>query len=168
MQTPQLVERAAQPYVFIHADIAPSELSAAIDRSFGRLFAWLNQRRIQPAGAPFVKYNVVDMTQRLELELGVVVATPVDGTAEVQAGTLPAGRYAVLIHQGPYDGLREATARLLQSADALHVQWDATTTAKGERFTARLETYLTDPSKQSDPARWQTEIAIKTQAAGSP
>jgi effector-binding domain-containing protein len=162
MASPKLVERRAQPFASIHVDIAPDQLASVIDKSFGTLFGWLAQRGIQPAGAPFVKYNVVDMAKRLDLELGVPVTAPVQAAGEVLAGTLPAGRYAVVIHRGHYNGLREATAELLQSAQALSVTWDAASAPSGERFAARLETYLTDPSKEPDPTQWQTEIAIKT------
>lgn len=164
MTTAQLVERAARPYVAIRTEVKPQELSQAIDGAFPRLFGWLAQKGQQPVGAPFVKYNVIDMERALQLELGVPISAPfqTDAASDVQAGTLPAGRYAVSIYQGHFSGLREANAALLRSASTLGVQWDTTPTPQGERFAARLETYLTDPSKEPDPTRWQTELAIKT------
>jgi effector-binding domain-containing protein len=162
MTTPDLVNRAPQPFVAIHAEVKPQELSAVIDRSFRRLFGFLAERGVPPAGAPFIKYNVVDMERALDIELGVPVAAPVEASGDVHAGTLPTGQYAVTIHHGHFDGLRDATAALLQCAQRLGVEWDASSTPQGERFVSRLETYITDPTKERDPARWQTELAIKT------
>jgi effector-binding domain-containing protein len=119
MTAPQLVERTARPYVAIRSEVKPTELSQAIDRAFPRLFGWLAQKGLQPAGAPFVKYNVIDMERALQLELGVPIGAPVEAENDVQAGTLPAGRYAVAIYQGHYSGLRDANASLLQSAKNL-------------------------------------------------
>lgn len=162
MATPQLVERPARPFVAIRTQIKPAQLSEAIDRVFPRLAGWLATKGVKPAGAPFVKYNVVDMERTLQLELGFPVAALVEASEDVHSGTLPAGRYAVSIYLGHYSGLRDANATLLQSAEQLGVHWDTTSTPDGEVFAARLETYLTDPSQERDPAKWRTELAIKT------
>jgi hypothetical protein len=31
----------------------------------------------------------------------------------------------------------------------------------GDAFGSRYESYLTDPGEEPDPARWQTEVAIR-------
>jgi hypothetical protein len=55
---------------------------------------WLAAHGAAPAGAPFLKYNVIDMARQLEIEAGVPVATAVDGDSRVLSGILPAGRAA--------------------------------------------------------------------------
>ena len=70
---------------------------------------------------------------------------------------LPDGRYAMLLHTGHYDGLRDATAQLLQWGEQHNVQWQKD--ADG-RWRARLETYLTDPSAEPDASKWETQLAI--------
>jgi effector-binding domain-containing protein len=162
MTPPILVDRPAQPTAAIHASAPAHQLAGVIDRSFRTLSAWLSGRGLEPAGGPYVRYLLIDMGGELELELGVPVAAPVRAAGDVLAGTLPAGRYAVVVHEGHYAGLREATALLLQSAQGLGVAWDTAPSPRGDRFAARLETYFTDPAKEPDPARWRTEIAIKT------
>lgn len=71
----------------------------------GKVFGWLDAHEVAPAGGPFWKYDVVDMDRELEVEVGVPVASPVTGDARVHVGVLPAGRYATVIHFGPYSGL---------------------------------------------------------------
>ncbi|HKU41513.1 MAG TPA: GyrI-like domain-containing protein [Polyangiales bacterium] len=161
MATSQIIERPDQAYAGIAAELTLAAVSKAIDAQFPALFAWLAERRLQPAGAPFLRYYRIDMAKTLDLEFGVPVAREIEPAGEVRAGTLPAGRYAVLIHEGPYDGLRDANAALLEWAAKQHIELDATPTPTGNRFACRLETYLSDPRAEPNPAKWQTEVAIK-------
>ncbi len=73
------------------------------------VFAWLGGRGAAPAGAPFWKYNVIDMAAKLEIEAGVPVAAAVAGDDRVVSGVLPAGRYATLTHVGHPSELMAAT-----------------------------------------------------------
>ena len=41
------------------------------------VFAWLGGGGAAPAGAPFWKYNVIDMAREIEIEAGVPVAAAV-------------------------------------------------------------------------------------------
>ena len=50
-----------------------------------RVFAWPGERGSAPTGAPFWKYNVVDMERGLEVEVGVPVAVTVDGDDQMLA-----------------------------------------------------------------------------------
>ncbi len=74
------------------------------------------------------------------------------------AGSLPAGRYVSLTHFGNYAGLVAPNAALQAWAKAKHLHFKMTKGAKGEEFVARVELYKTDPDKQPNPAKWETEI----------
>jgi len=63
---PSIVERSAQPYVAIRADLTMADMKEAADRLFDRLLAELCERRIATTGAPFIKYNRIDMAETLE------------------------------------------------------------------------------------------------------
>ncbi|MDR0343275.1 MAG: hypothetical protein LBI49_09145 [Nocardiopsaceae bacterium] len=65
------------------------------------------------------------------------------------------------MHTGHYDGLIAAVGNLLQWADTQGLEWDKSTADDGEHWGCRLETYLTDPSKQPDPAQWQAQLAFR-------
>jgi effector-binding domain-containing protein len=158
--TPEITERTEQPYAAIRADVTMAELAGLAHR-FGEVFGWLAQRGIAPAGAPFFRYNVIDMERQLNVEAGVPVAAPVEGDDQVIAGTLPAGRYATYLHVGPYDGLIGAVDTLLQWADAQGLEWDSSGAEGGERWGCRLESYLTDPSQQPDASKWETQLAFR-------
>jgi effector-binding domain-containing protein len=161
MLTPVVAERSAQPYVAIRAQVTMQAMAAILPPLAPQVFAWLGERAIPVAGPPFWKYNVIDMDRVLEVEVGVPVATPVDGDDRVLAGVLPAGRYATLRYTGHPDGLLGATAGLLEWAAQEGLTWDMTNTQDGERWVARLEIYETDPAVEPDMAKWTTQLAFR-------
>lgn len=63
---------------------------------------------VKPDGPHFVRYRRIDMPHRLDVEVCVPVAEPIEFAGDVLVGTLPAGRYAALVHTGPVEGLIEA------------------------------------------------------------
>jgi effector-binding domain-containing protein len=157
----RVAERPAQPYVAMSAEVTMETIGAVLPQLMPRMFAWLGQRGIAPAGPPFWKYNVIDMEHLMEVEVGLPVAEPVTADDSVIAGVLPAGRYATMFHTGDPSGLLAATAALLDWASREGVAWDVTPTPSGERWGARLEIYLTDPAAEPDPAKWTTELAFR-------
>jgi effector-binding domain-containing protein len=162
---PQPQERAAQDYAGIRMTVPMAGISGAVDEAFPELFGWLAGRGIAPGGPPFIRYLVIDMMAELQLELGVPVDAPVAGSGRVQPGTLPEGRYAVLRHTGPYDGLVASNAALQRWAREHGVEFDTWDTAEGSAWGARVEHYLTDPSKEPDPAKWEVDVAYLTRKA---
>ncbi len=75
-------------------------------------------------------------------------------------------RYLVALHTGPYEGLQASTAWL--KAWALERSIELDTSEDDTRWKGRIETYLTGPSKELDPSRWVTELAILTVSEGVP
>lgn len=157
---PEIVTRSAQPYVAIRTRLTMAELPGLGPR-LGEVFAWLGGHGLAPAGPPFFKYNVIDMTRELEVEAGVPVAAAVDGDDQVVSGVLPAGRYATLTHVGHPSELVAATGALLDWAAAQGLTWDMSPGVNGERWACRLETYLTDPRQEPDMSKWVTQLAFK-------
>lgn len=162
MQTePRIVERAEQPYAAIRARVTMQELGTVLPPLHGELFGWLGAHGATPAGAPFWKYNVVDMERILEVEVGVPLAAPVEGDGRVLAGVLPAGRYAFTSHTGHPAELYNATATLLDWGAEQGHAWDVTDTPDGPRWGARLEFYNTDPREEPDMNKWETDLAFR-------
>ena len=131
-----------------------------IPRLLGEVFAWLEKQGVAPAGAPFIRYHVIDMEAKLDIELGVPVASAVAGDGRISAGVLPAGRYAALIYTGVENGI-PANGALLDWGAEQGLVWDTFAAENGDGFGARIESYLTDPDDEPDPAKWETEVAIR-------
>jgi effector-binding domain-containing protein len=104
---------------------------------------------------------VIDMERQLQVEVGVPVAAAVEDDGDVRGGTLPAGRYAVMMHTGAPDTLGAATADLLRWAEGRGLAFDMSQTDAGESWGSRVEFYLTDPAEQPDVSKWQTQLAFR-------
>jgi len=146
--------------VAIRGRVSMAEIGAFAVRT-PEVFAWLGAHGLPPAGPPFMRYNVIDMTRELEIDNGVPVAAPVEGDAEVIAGVLPAGRYATLTHVGHPSELMAATKALLDWAAEQGLTWDMSPSADGERWGSRLEIYLSDPREEPDMSKWVTQLAFR-------
>ena len=157
----QIIERPAQPYVAIREQVTMQTIAAILPELHPRVFAWLREHDIPPAGPPFWKYNVVDMDRGMEVEVGVPVPAVTDGDDQVLADVLPAGRYASLSYTGHPDGLLGATAHLLKWAEERNLTWDIRQAPDGERWVARLEIYETDPAVEPDMTKWTTQLAFR-------
>jgi effector-binding domain-containing protein len=157
---PVIEHRDAQPYVAVKRTVTMETMMEIADR-IGEVIGWLIARGGQPAGAPFLKYDVIDMERHLVVEAGVPVATEVTGDEQVFADVLPAGRYATYTHVGHPDGLVEATAALLAWARTEGLTWDMTKSPDGDRWGSRLELYHTHPAEQPDMSKWETELAFR-------
>jgi len=157
---PQIAERAPQAYAGLPLTVTMSSFAGAIDAGFPELFGTLASQGIEPAGPPFIRYHVVDMAGDMEVELAVPVAGPFDGTDRIRAAVLPGGRYVTLLHTGAYDGLVGANGALQDWAAEQGITLDSTPDER--RWAGRVEHYLTDPSAEPDPSRFQTEVAYLT------
>ena len=156
---PRIVTREEQPYVGIPLTVTVSSLSQAIDANFGRIFAWLGERGIALAGPPYIRYLVIDMEADLEIELAVPVQAGIEGDEQIRAAVLPGGRYVSLLHTGSYDQLMAANRALQDWAEQQGVSFDSWDTGHGSGWRSRFESYITDPSTEPDPSKWEVEIA---------
>lgn len=155
---PTITERPAKPYVAITANVTWNNVGAVAPPLNEEVLAWLRAQGIGPDGAPLWKYNLIDMKRGMEIEVGWTTAEAVAGDGRVQAGVLPAGRYATLWHVGHPRTLVDATARLLKWGNDQGLSWDVSPSPEGERWRCRLEFYHDEPGQPMD--EWETELAF--------
>ncbi len=84
-------------------------MGEAMDDRLRALSAYLQQRGVQPAGAPFVRYHTFGETET-DLETGIPVAEPVAGEGRIVSGVLPGGPAISTQHIGLHDRLGDAYA----------------------------------------------------------
>lgn len=157
---PRLESRPPQAYLGVTASVTMTTIAQIADR-IPEVIATVTGRGVPLAGAPFLRYQVIDMAGELVIAAGVPVAPgtgPIDGLA---GDTLPGGRYAVVVHHGPPDRLVDATAELLAWADGRDLAFDVRQTPAGEAWGCRLESYLSNPAEVPDPNDWDTELAFR-------
>lgn len=165
MTEPQIEKRDALPYLAIRCQVTDG-VPAVVDRSFPQLFAWMDQHGVEPTGPPFIRYRELDHGgEPLEIE----VAAPVAHEAEphkdgpVRAGVLPAGRYATLLHTGPY---RHDDVPDLGDAQAALRRWTerqgivtSRPSERGSSLPCCVEHYKVGPPIEQDWTKWETELA---------
>ena len=157
---PEIQQRAAQPYLAIRREVTDG-VPQAVDSAFPDLFASLGERGVKPAGPPFIRLLEIDRAgEPLELEVAVPVAGTVSGNGRVQAGELPPGRYAVLLHVGPY---RSETAADLDGARSELLNWMdqhglrySRETERGSAPACCADHFRIGPESQSDWSKWET------------
>ena len=155
---PKIDERPAQPYMGIREQVPFKGMFREITRLFKALNAWARQQSLEPAGPPFLRYHVIDMSGQMDIEAGLPVTVPLPEDDPVRVGVLPAGRYASLVYNG--SGLAGNKA-LIDWARANRLAWDRWDDTNGDAFRCRYETYLTDQDVEPRKTRWKIEVAIK-------
>jgi AraC family transcriptional regulator len=131
--------------VTVHA--TPSTVGASFQQAMGVLSQYVQSLGVA-AGAPgpFARYHT--WGDDVEMEVGAVVQDDAPGNETVKRGTLPGGKVARTIHQGPYSGLQQAYSALESWMKDNGVQ------PAGPPW----EVYLTDPQETPDPADYRTEV----------
>ena len=148
-------ERAEQPYVAIPIRATLREWGS-VNALVPEVYGWLAARNTAPAGALFYRHRVVGgMDEKFEVEVGVPVATRVEGDGRVVAGAKPGGRYAVRMHRGHPDGIAETHLALVAWA----TEQGFPPVRDGEIWVGMFESYLTDPEDEPNPDKWATELA---------
>ena len=157
---PAVVELAAQSYAAISVSV-PMNALASVGERIPEVYAWLDAQRVAPAGAPFFKYDVIDMDGLLQLTVGVPVSGAIAGQGDIRPGVFPAGRYVTVTHVGHPDELYGVTGALLSWAEGEGLTFDMTRAPDGEHWTSRYESYETDPRDEPDMAKWETVLCFK-------
>jgi effector-binding domain-containing protein len=152
-------QRDAQPYVAIRSRVSMEEIPVKLPPLHDEVFDWLKSRGIEMAGPPFFRYLGGNMSH-MEVDVGVPVATPVEGDGRVIVDTLPTGRYAVILHTGDYSTVVQGSIALLDWSKANNIAWVRSDDGVEERWGARVEHYITDPGEEPDSSKWETEVAF--------
>jgi effector-binding domain-containing protein len=160
---PKLEQRDQQHYVGIRTQVPMKAFKEVIPQLHSDLYTWLEKVGVAPIGAPFMRFHVINMEGNMDIEMGVPVASAVQGDDHVRPGVIPAGQYATLIYTGVSNGMK-ATRALLDWAADKGIVWDTYESERGDGFGSRIESYLTDPNEEPNQAKWETEIAIRLAA----
>lgn len=160
---PLIEDRPALPYVGTRAVMPMSDFPRQVPAMTAKVLEWLADRGLAPSGKPFLRYHVIDMPDRMDVELGIPIADAADATddkGEVSCHPLPRGRYAVLTYKGVRNGV-PANRRLLEWIAGQRQEVAKHGSNVGDVFDARYETVLTDAQVEPDQDEWETEVAIK-------
>lgn len=157
-EEPKLVHRDKLPYMAIRTTVTMRGMATVFPETMPKLAQWLEAHKVKPVGPEFMRFIKVDMERGLDIEIGLPVAKTVAGDKLVKPGVLPAGQYVSLIYLGDYSGLVAPNERLQEWAKTKGLTWKMNKTKTGEEWAGRVEFYHTDPRKEPDTSKWETEI----------
>jgi effector-binding domain-containing protein len=139
---------APQKALIIKTTAQSSAVGQKMGELYGKLFGYLGANSIQPSGAPFAVYYSYDPTGKTEFEVGVPVASSITGTDDIKFKEYPAMRVISTLHIGPYENVGPIYEALKKYA----------TDHKLQTQPVSWEVYITDPSKETDPNKYQTFV----------
>ena len=158
LEPPRVMDRERMDCLGIRVVTPFRGMLGARNELLDELVAWVGDRGIDDLGSFFLRLHVIDMKGTMDIEVGVVTPGPVAGDARVQAGSLPAGRYATLTYRN--HSLR-ANKALLDWAAGRGLALDRSEIARGDLFGCRYEAYRTDPRTEPRKTKWEVELAIR-------
>jgi len=160
---PKLVDRQEQHYVAIRTAV-PIPFGTYLNPLWKEVDHWLKSKGITTYGPAIIRYLTTDMSKKLDIDVGFIVAKPIPGDDRIRADVLPDGNYAVLKYTGPYKGkgIYKATVAILEWAKQNQIVWDKTVNEDAEWWAGRVEWYLSDPAIEADTHKYRTELAFLT------
>lgn len=103
----EIKELPTQFTLYIRFRAPVQDLPNHFQRIYSRIFGYLGQLGVQPAGAPFAAYHNMDM-QDLHVEAGVPLLKPQPGQGEIHTGRIEGGLFAICHYTGAYGGVGPA------------------------------------------------------------
>lgn len=162
---PKIETRNEQPYAAIRFEVPMEQLPIIIPQGIVEVENWLGKQGIKMAGAPFIKYNVINMPGFLDVEVGWPVISAVKVEGRFSGGAFPAGRYVTAMFTGDYPGLMDATGKYLAWVAKQGLVLDQFDSDQGDGFVCRYESYLTNPEEEPDRSKHETLIVMKVVGA---
>ena len=161
LSQPKLEQRPAQPYVAIRTAVS-IPFGKYLPPLWTKVSEWLTRQGVTDFGPAIIRYLTTDMSKKLDIEVGFLVNQPLTGDSQVIADALPEGRYATLLYTGPYrgNGVFKANVALVGWAQANKIAWNTSDKNGVEWWNGRAEIYLTDPMKEKNTSKYQTELAF--------
>lgn len=135
-----------QTVLYIEAKCEQSEIAQALGNCLPAVYGYAAKSGITMMGPPYARYPSWG-PGLITIQGGMPVAPGSKGEGDIKLGKLPAGKAAVTIHTGPYDGLGDAHHAVQKWLDD-----------NGFKHGAPWEVYLTDPGEVPNPEEWKTEV----------
>ena len=106
-----IIERLTERTIAIRMRTHVKDLPKLLPRTYGRLAKYLNSIDTPVAGPVYAAYYNTDMAD-LDVEAGFVINGDIEGRDDIIASEIPAGRFAMVTHTGPYEEMEPTYDRL--------------------------------------------------------
>jgi len=146
---PAVVDLEPVTTATIRATVAVADMVDFFDRAFATVARVVGEQGVTITGPAFSAYHD-HPDETMDVEVGFPTDRPVAPADGVQPSSLPGGRVARVVHQGPYDELPDAWDRLSTWMDDRGLGF-------GMPF---WEVYTTRPTPDTDPTTLRTELVL--------
>ncbi|HLO98158.1 MAG TPA: GyrI-like domain-containing protein [Fimbriimonas sp.] len=154
----EIVEKPERTYLGIKVQTPFPGMFAEATQALRELRKWAKSNSVSEDGPYFIRYYHCDMSEIMEIEVGLFVPNGTSGDERIQPGSMPKGRYATLIYRG--NGLRGNQALMKWAVDN-GVKFEPIDPNLKEFYVCRYEAYLTDYRVESRKLLWDVELSIK-------
>lgn len=148
-----LIQQAPQPALIIEAQTDMSGLPPAIEGSFMKIGAYLQEEGIAPTDIPFVMYKDFEsMTeQNIKMVIGFKLSKALPNKGEISCIQLPEQKMAMCLHKGNYKELVTLYNEMLEWIRSQGYQAEGTS----------IEYYYSGPEVPEDEQVTRIEMPLK-------
>lgn len=125
-----------------------SDMGQKMGEVYGKLSTFFQQNNLEMAGPPLCFYHVWNPEGYIHFEAAIPVLETIGDQGEIVVSEVHKTKAVEYLHVGSYDDL--GTAHELLGAYLIEHGY--------QMAGAPFEEYLTDPSNEPDPAKWQTLV----------
>jgi effector-binding domain-containing protein/carbon monoxide dehydrogenase subunit G len=145
---PKVTDVAEQWIVSVRSkNVGMDQIASFIEGSYGKIGAYLGEKKVQPAGPPGLIMHKWD-EKGSDVEAFMPVAAKVDAKGDITSQQLKYKKAVAVEYFGDY-------AKMEQTYTDLE-KWMETNKVKA--IGSPWEVYITDPMTEKDTAKWQTNI----------
>lgn len=159
LSEPKVEFRNEQPYAAIRKKVAMQAIPRELPPLIQEILEWIEKKKLRQDGPVFFRYLSMDKGT-MDVDVGVPVTGTVKGDERVQPGAFPAGKYLTARHTGPYNDLPKSHMSMDGYAKKHGLKEGTVKGEKGEKFGTRAEVYITDPTEEKDPSKWETDLLL--------
>jgi len=142
------MEIASFPAISVKDSVKAKEIGTFLETYLPMLYMYAIRQGATPKGPPYAIYYNWDPEGMILMEAGIPLAEAIEGEDNIMAVQTPGGKVVKATHFGPY----EETAKVYNALEQY------ISVMKFEKAGPPWEVYVTDPSKEANPAKWETFV----------
>lgn len=100
----EIKEMKKKLVLMIRKTTSVQDMPTVLGQCFGEIIQYVMESGSAEPVESFVIYHNMDMSN-LEIDVGFTVTEYLPGRGHIISNSIPAGKYAVALHEGPYDTL---------------------------------------------------------------
>ena len=144
----KVVEVTSMPAISVKDSVTVEGITPFMETYMPQLFMYAMRMEGQMTGHPYTMYYNWEPEGMILMEVGLPLVEPIEGEGVIQATNTPGGKAVKALHFGRYEDVAPVYEALEQYIKVM----------KMEIAGPPWEAYITDPSQEPDPQKWETLV----------